>query len=119
GNARSGWCVAAASATCPACVTISSEACSIRKECRIASRLAPNTAPKRRAADSDRFLPRFWVGMGSLFIAEGERSGIPHLRGRILHVKSLALPENSLYGVWRPHRCDAAVRRPRGRGPRG
>ena len=49
-NIRSSWFAAAVFAICLACVTISSGACSIRKEWRIASRLVPNTAPRRKAA---------------------------------------------------------------------
>ena len=33
------------------------------------------------------------LDVGSLFFAEDEQSGIRHLRGRVLHVKSFALPE--------------------------
>src|ERR1019366_1191710 len=51
--------------------------------------LAPNTAPRRKALDSLSPLVS-GLDVGSLFFAEGDRSGIPHLRG-LLWMLSLLL----------------------------
>src|SRR5262249_20844685 len=48
---RSCWSAAAASATCPACVTTSSVACWTRKGSPTASRRVPSTGPSAKAAE--------------------------------------------------------------------